>query len=224
MKEERKLIEKYKSTFQFKLDVLSVIPTDLLYIKFGWNYPEIRLNRLLRISRMFEFFQRTETRTNYPNIFRISNLVMYIIIIIHWNACVYFSISKAIGFGNDTWVYPDVNDPDFGRLARKYVYSLYWSTLTLTTIGETPPPVRDSEYFFVVADFLIGVLIFATIVGNIGSMISNMNAARAEFQARIDAIKQYMHFRNVSKDMEKRVINGLTICGPTKKQWMREKS
>ena len=179
MKEERKLIEKYKSTFQFKLDVLSVIPTDLLYIKFGWNYPEIRLNRLLRISRMFEFFQRTETRTNYPNIFRISNLVMYIIIIIHWNACVYFSISKAIGFGNDTWVYPDVNDPDFGRLARKYVYSLYWSTLTLTTIGETPPPVRDSEYFFVVADFLIGVLIFATIVGNIGSMISNMNAARA---------------------------------------------
>uniref|UniRef100_A0A4W2FIE9 Cyclic nucleotide-gated channel alpha-1 n=1 Tax=Bos indicus x Bos taurus TaxID=30522 RepID=A0A4W2FIE9_BOBOX len=217
VKEERKLIDKYKSTFQFKLDVLSVIPTDLLYIKFGWNYPEIRLNRLLRISRMFEFFQRTETRTNYPNIFRISNLVMYIIIIIHWNACVYFSISKAIGFGNDTWVYPDVNDPDFGRLARKYVYSLYWSTLTLTTIGETPPPVRDSEYFFVVADFLIGVLIFATIVGNIGSMISNMNAARAEFQARIDAIKQYMHFRNVSKDMEKRVIKWFDYLWTNKK-------
>ncbi|EHH53658.1 hypothetical protein EGM_14338 [Macaca fascicularis] len=192
-------------------------PTDLLYFKLGWNYPEIRLNRLLRISRMFEFFQRTETRTNYPNIFRISNLVMYIVIIIHWNACVYYSISKAIGFGNDTWVYPDTNDPEFGRLARKYVYSLYWSTLTLTTIGETPPPVRDSEYVFVVVDFLIGVLIFATIVGNIGSMISNMNAARAEFQARIDAIKQYMHFRNVSKDMEKRVIKWFDYLWTNKK-------
>uniref|UniRef100_A0A673TTB9 Cyclic nucleotide-gated channel alpha-1 n=1 Tax=Suricata suricatta TaxID=37032 RepID=A0A673TTB9_SURSU len=206
VKEEVKLLKRYKSDLQFKLDFLSLIPTDLLYFKLGWNHPEVRLNRLLRISRMFEFFQRTETRTNYPNIFRISNLVMYIVIIIHWNACVYFSISKSIGFGNDTWVYPDVNDPEFGRLARKYVYSLYWSTLTLTTIGETPPPVRDSEFVFVVVDFLIGVLIFATIVGNIGSMISNMNAARAEFQARIDAIKQYMHFRNVSKDMEKRVI------------------
>uniref|UniRef100_A0A8C0S2L5 Cyclic nucleotide-gated channel alpha-1 n=2 Tax=Canis lupus familiaris TaxID=9615 RepID=A0A8C0S2L5_CANLF len=217
VREEAKLIEKYKSNLQFKLDFLSVIPTDLLYFKLGWNYPEIRLNRLLRISRMFEFFQRTETRTNYPNIFRISNLVMYIVIIIHWNACVYFSISKAIGFGNDTWVYPDVNDPEFGRLARKYVYSLYWSTLTLTTIGETPPPVRDSEYVFVVVDFLIGVLIFATIVGNIGSMISNMNAARAEFQARIDAIKQYMHFRNVSKDMEKRVIKWFDYLWTNKK-------
>ncbi|ELK33635.1 Cyclic nucleotide-gated channel rod photoreceptor subunit alpha [Myotis davidii] len=217
VKEELKLIEKYKSNLQFKLDVLSVVPTDLLYFNLGWNYPEIRLNRLLRISRMFEFFQRTETRTNYPNIFRISNLVMYIVIIIHWNACVYYSISKAIGFGNDTWVYPDVNDPEFGRLARKYVYSLYWSTLTLTTIGETPPPVRDSEYVFVVVDFLIGVLIFATIVGNIGSMISNMNAARAEFQARIDAIKQYMHFRNVSKDMEKRVIKWFDYLWTNKK-------
>lgn len=43
----------------------------------------------------------------------------------------------------------------------------------------------------------VGVLIFATIVGNVGSMITNMNAARADFQARIDAIKQYMSFRKV---------------------------
>ncbi|KFQ23981.1 Cyclic nucleotide-gated channel rod photoreceptor subunit alpha, partial [Mesitornis unicolor] len=217
VKEEEKLQEKYKTSFQFKLDFLSIIPTDLLYFKLGLNYPELRINRLLRVARMFEFFQRTETRTNYPNIFRISNLVMYIVIIIHWNACVYYSISKAIGFGTDTWVYPNISDPEFARLTRKYVYSLYWSTLTLTTIGETPPPVRDSEYFFVVVDFLVGVLIFATIVGNVGSMISNMNAARAEFQARIDAIKQYMHFRNVSKDMEKRVIKWFDYLWTNKK-------
>ncbi|NXF65670.1 CNG3 protein, partial [Ciccaba nigrolineata] len=217
VKEEQKLRDKYKASLQFKLDFLSIIPTDLLYFELGLNYPELRLNRLFRVARMFEFFQRTETRTNYPNIFRISNLVMYIVIIIHWNACVYYSISKAIGFGADTWVYPSTSDPEFARLIRKYVYSLYWSTLTLTTIGETPPPVRDSEYFFVVIDFLVGVLIFATIVGNVGSMISNMNAARAEFQARIDAIKQYMHFRNVSKDMEKRVIKWFDYLWTNKK-------
>ena len=51
-----------------------------------------------------------------------------------------------------------------------------------------------------------GVLIFATIVGNVGSMITNMNAARADFQAQMDAVKQYMEFRHVSKDLENRVI------------------
>ena len=53
------------------------------------------------------------------------------------------------------------------------------------------------EYLFVTFDFLIGVLIFATIVGNIGSMITNMNATRAEFRNKMDAIKQYMSFRKV---------------------------
>ena len=57
--------------------------------------------------------------------------------------------------------------------------------------------MQNAEYIFVTFDFLVGVLVFASIVGNIGSMITNMNAARAEFQNRMDAIKQYMEFRLV---------------------------
>ncbi|XP_008296948.1 cyclic nucleotide gated channel subunit alpha 1a [Stegastes partitus] len=209
VKDEKLLRDRYISSFQFRLDFVSMLPTDLLYFFLGLDYPEIRLNKLLRIGRMMEFFTRTETKTNYPNIFRIGNLIMYILIIIHWNACFYFSFSKSIGFGADDWVYPALDDPeqpDFGKPMRKYAFSLYWSTLTLTTIGETPPPALDSEFFFHVMDFLVGVLIFATIVGNIATMISNMNAAQAQFQARIDNIKQYMQVRKVSKDLELRVI------------------
>uniref|UniRef100_A0A4W4DPR3 Cyclic nucleotide-binding domain-containing protein n=1 Tax=Electrophorus electricus TaxID=8005 RepID=A0A4W4DPR3_ELEEL len=201
-----KLRDNYIRTFQFKLDIVSIVPTDLVYTVTGVNTPQLRFNRLLRFSRMFEFFDRTETRTNYPNVFRICNLVVYILVIIHWNACTYYAISKSLGLGSDQWVYPNVTETEFGLLTHCYVYCFYWSTLTLTTIGEMPPPVRDEEFVFVVFDFLIGVLIFATIVGNVGSMISNMNATRAEFQARIDAVKHYMHFRKVSRNLETRVI------------------
>lgn len=204
MKEPAKLRDNYIKTLQFKLDVLSILPTDLLYILLGTDVPQVRFNRLLRFARMFEFFDRVETRTNYPNAFRIFNLVLYILVIIHWNACIYYAISKALGLGTDSWVYPNMTGP--GALTDTYVYCFYWSTLTLTTIGEMPPPVRDEEFVFVVFDFLIGVLIFAAIVGNVGSMISNMNATRAEFQARIDAIKHYMHFRKVNRALETRVI------------------
>lgn len=195
VKDEKLLRDRYVNSFQFRLDVVSMLPTDIFYLYFGLDYPEIRINKLLRIGRMMEFFTRTETKTNYPNIFRIANLIMYILIIIHWNACFYFSFSKAIGFGADDWVYPALDDPEqpeFGEGMRKYSFSLYWSTLTLTTIGETPPPALDSEFLFHVIDFLVGVLIFATIVGNIATMISNMNAAQAQFQSRIDNIKHYM--------------------------------
>ncbi|KAM4547808.1 cyclic nucleotide-gated channel alpha-3 isoform 4-T4 [Odontesthes bonariensis] len=217
VKDSKKLRDKYRTTSQFKYDMISMIPTDLLFLQYGYNNPEFRFNRLCKISRLFEFFERTETRTSFPNMFRISNLVLYILIIIHWNACVFFAISKTIGFGTDTWVYPNISHPEHGRLARKYIYCLYWSTLTLTTIGETPPPVRDIEFIFVIADFLTGVLIFASIVGNVGAMISNMNASRAEFQAKIDSIKQYMQFRKVTKDLEARVIKWFDYLWTEKK-------
>uniref|UniRef100_A0A3B4YMC2 Cyclic nucleotide gated channel subunit alpha 2 n=1 Tax=Seriola lalandi dorsalis TaxID=1841481 RepID=A0A3B4YMC2_SERLL len=207
VKDVRRLRETYVRNLQCKLDICSILPTDLLYLTVGIGYtPLLRFNRLLRLTRLFEFFERTETRTGYPNAFRICKLVLYILVIIHWNACVYYSFSKVLGLGSDSWVYPNASDPEFGSLTRSYIYCLYWSTLTLTTIGETPAPVRDEEYLFLIFDFLVGVLIFASIVGNVGSMISNMNATRATFQSRVDALKHYMHFRHVSKVLEQRVI------------------
>lgn len=82
----------------------------------------------------------------------------------------------------------------------------FYKIVSLCITGETPQPENDVEYLFVVVDFLAGVLIFATIVGNIGSMISNMNVARVEFQNKMDGVKQYMSFRRVSKELEARVI------------------
>ncbi|KAE8583832.1 hypothetical protein XENTR_v10020704 [Xenopus tropicalis] len=206
VRDPKTLSNNYIRTLQFKLDIISILPTDLGYFAVGIHRPELRFNRLLHFPRMFECFDQTETRTSYPNIFRIFNLVLYILLIIHWNGCIYYAFSKAIGFGADSWVYPNLTDPKHGYLAREYVYCLYWSTLTLTTIGDTPQPMTDTEYLFVIFDFLVGVLIFATIVGNVGSMISNMNATRTEFQSKIDAIKHYMQFRRVSKDLEAKVI------------------
>ena len=109
------------------------------------------------------------------------------------------SFSFFIGFQKDTWVYQgtpklvtqymyryvNVRMYNFSRfillaltsyssmnqLFLSLPHSFYWSTLTLTTIGETPQPVQDIEYFFVTFDFLVGVLIFATIVGSIGRYV-----------------------------------------------------
>ncbi|KAF5301710.1 hypothetical protein FQA39_LY10641 [Lamprigera yunnana] len=209
----RKLRKNYLSSKKWRLDAISLLPTDIAYL---WFPPSdcqlkvpcsviVRVNRIFKLPRLWDWFETTETDTNYPNVFRICKVVLAILVLIHWNACLYFAISYAIGFGTDNWVY-NIDGPKNSTLTRQYIYSFYWSTLTLTTIGETPVPENDAEYLFVVADFLAGVLIFATIVGNIGSMISNMNLARVDFQNRMDGVKQYMAFRKVGRELEARVI------------------
>ena len=69
------------------------------------------------LFRMIEFFDKTETRTNFPNTFRITKVVLYILVLIHWNACLFFAISFYIGFGIDTWVYGGSD-----KLATQYIY------------------------------------------------------------------------------------------------------
>ncbi|XP_076365887.1 cyclic nucleotide-gated channel alpha-3-like isoform X1 [Tachypleus tridentatus] len=225
VRDSTKLFLNYVKSRYFKIDFASLLPTDILYMIFKTScYIKIpcsiivRLNRILKIYRIFELFDRSETRTSFPYAFRIGKLLFYILVIIHWNACLFFSVSYLIGFGNDSWVYQNVSIPVYATLNYQYIYCFYWSTLTLTTIGEVPVPVKDYEYLFVVIDFLIGVLIFATIVGNVGSMISSMNAKRAEFQSKMDSVKQYLEFRKVNKALENRVIQWFDYL------WMNKES
>jgi len=73
-------------------------------------------------------------------------------------------------------------------------------------MGDVPHPTTVPEYCVVVCEILVAVLVFATIIGNVGNIISSMNAERDEFQGKMDGVKRYMVLRRVNKDIERRVI------------------
>lgn len=80
VRDAKKLRQHYFSTSHWRLDLLSMLPTDFAYFWWGPNKCSqhqvpcaviVRINRLLRLPRMWEWFERTETATGYPNAFRI---------------------------------------------------------------------------------------------------------------------------------------------------------
>lgn len=82
----------------------------------------LTVNFFNRLYRMNEFFEKTESRTTFPNAFRIAKVILYILVIIHWNGCFYFGMSYFIGFGTDGWVYKNISIGRNGSLAHQYIY------------------------------------------------------------------------------------------------------
>lgn len=217
VKDSKKLRRNYISKLAFKIDCLSIVPMDLFYFAWGLNKVILRLPRLLRLHRLLELRSTTETHSRFPNFLRLCFLVAMVLLIFHWNACFYFLLSKWIGFGSDTWVYPKLTAPGFDSLTRQYLFSLYWSSRMLTT-GETEnPPQTNLELFFVTTDLTVGFLVFAAIVGQFGSMITHMLLVRREFLGQAEAVKQYMIFHGVGDDLQKRVVAWFDYMWETKK-------
>lgn len=138
----KKLACHYIFSRYFLLDLLSLLPLDLLQFYIG-IHPLIRFPRFIKIYRSYRFTYMVETRTIYPNMWRVANLSHVLFLGSHWFAAFYFMISKAEGFRGN-WGYP-APEGEFASVARQYLKSLYWSTLTLTTIGDLPPPESNWE-------------------------------------------------------------------------------
>ena len=158
------LCRHYMRTWTFRIDAVSLLPTDVLYVWLGTASTYVRLNRLLRLGRLAEFLQYAESRTSYPNALRVGILGIVVVLTIHWNACIYYQLSAWIGLGSDNWVYTPTPGTN---LADHYFFCVYWSTMLLLTIGEMDHPVCELECVFMTVDYLLGILIIATVVGGI---------------------------------------------------------
>lgn len=97
-----------------------------------------------QVYRVYDYYYMVESRTVYPNLWRVVNLIHILLILAHWFGCFYYLLSEAEGFKGD-WVYPYRPTGEYATLTRKYLGSLYWSTLTLTTIGDLPTPETNAE-------------------------------------------------------------------------------
>lgn len=69
----------YLSNSNWWYDLISILPTDISYLWWDRHSCQVkmpcpvivRINRLVRLPRMIEWFDRTETGSGYPNVIRI---------------------------------------------------------------------------------------------------------------------------------------------------------
>ncbi|CEF69614.1 Cyclic nucleotide-gated olfactory channel [Strongyloides ratti] len=235
-KDGYEMLTRYLKSKIFILDVISVLPTDFI-VKYHYLFAFARINTLTRVYRISDFINMTDTRTNWPHLFRVVKLMSICFIIFHWNGCFYFLISIAYNYNNatiDDWVYsfdkiadpiiptcdarfPEIdncfmNESNLMAYNRKdHIDKLevFWQNKTkiihFVTLGEQAWPNNTFQMCFEILDTLVGLCVFAAIVGDVGNMISSMNEQKSRFEEKLDGCKQYMRYRNVEKHLIKKI-------------------
>uniref|UniRef100_A0A8C1U745 Cyclic nucleotide gated channel subunit beta 3, tandem duplicate 2 n=1 Tax=Cyprinus carpio TaxID=7962 RepID=A0A8C1U745_CYPCA len=188
--------KKYRESSRFQNDVLSVLPSDLLYFPFGFK-SVFRLNRLMKSGSFFEFSDRLEGIMTKAYIWRVIRTIGYLMFILHLNACLYYVASDYQGIGKTKWVYSGEGSA--------YLRSYYFAVRTLINIGGLPEPHTVFEITFQLANFFVGVFVFSSLIGQMRDVIGAATAGQTYFRASMDACVAYMVTNRIPKLVQTRV-------------------
>ncbi|CAH6891909.1 Cngb3 [Phodopus roborovskii] len=186
----------YRSSTKFQMDVISLMPFEVLYIFFGFN-PILRTNRILKYTSFFEFNNRLESIMDKAYIYRVIRTIGYLLFLLHINACIYYWASDYEGIGTTKWVYNGEGN--------KYLRCYYWAVRSLITIGGLPEPQTSFEILFQLLNFISGVFVFSSLIGQMRDVIGAATANQHNFHVCMDHINNYMKKYSIPQSVQYRV-------------------
>nr|CBN81805.1 Cyclic nucleotide-gated cation channel beta-3 [Dicentrarchus labrax] len=194
---DREMTKKnYRNSERFTLDILSLLPFDLLYFQFGFK-SIFRANRLLKADTFFEFSDRLESLMAKAYIWRVIRTIGYLLFMLHLNACFYYVASAYQGIGGTKWVYSGIGSP--------YLRCYYYAVRSLINIGGLPEPHTVFEITFQMTNFFMGVFVFSSLIGQMRDVIGAATAGETYFRASMDGCVDYMNTNSIPKLVQNRV-------------------
>ncbi|XP_075045539.1 cyclic nucleotide-gated channel beta-1 [Mixophyes fleayi] len=188
--------ENYVKSERFKMDMISLLPLDLLYFKFGVK-SILRFPRLLKYMAFLEFNNRLESILSKAYIYRVIRTTAYLLYCLHINACLYYWASDYEGLRSTKWVYDGEGN--------SYIRCYYWAVKTLITIGGLPDPTTLFELWFQLLNYFMGVFAFSVMIGQMRDVVGAATAGQTYYRSCMDSTIKYMNCYKIPRSVQSRV-------------------
>jgi hyperpolarization activated cyclic nucleotide-gated potassium channel 2 len=174
----------------------------------------VRLLRLLRGAKIVKFIQALEEKTR-GKLSRVVHLLQsagVLIFTAHTLGCFFVLLAASEENRNfeTNWLKAyapefdtSVPDKDFQR----YVTCLYWALITISTMGYGDVlPKTTPERCYVIFCALVGSVVFAYCMNNIGQMLTASSGIEDALKSNQRRVREYMEFRGISIPLQQRVF------------------
>lgn len=201
---------KYAFSSGFALDAIAIIPFSVFPIHTNASKMVLEVAKFFRLRRIPRYLSiLDDIYATHFALLKLVKLLIGIIFVSHFVACVRFSFGFRLHETDDEWL-PEHHDQHVSAIT-EYLMSLFWAFGLLSGFFEGELPYTLSEFLFTIIVAICGFSLFTALCATL-FLLSKCKSGHAEAaEARINQLKHLLSFHQVPENVQAQAVEYMKV-------------